>query len=208
MILRRLWSLALSLILIAAIHPSEATGHTCFRGRPGDECHTFWITDFSYARRLNGLAVEREVGGGRWLLTGEIGHMVNLTGRSAIGGTIYTAFDDRGSRLGLKVRGRRWLSQKVAADFGIGVILAGEDNSYEPSFPAFTGSIGLMTSDVGVGVWVDAIPANPKQAISSEPIGTDVAVYAGVKGGGYVGLVGGVATLIAAAIAVSTIEGL
>jgi hypothetical protein len=182
---------------------------TFFRGRPGDACRTFWITEFSYARRLNGLAVEREVGNGRWLLTGEIGHMVNLRRRNAIGATVYGAFDDRGSRLGIKVRGRRWLSETLAADLGVGLILDGQDNSYEASFPAFTGYVGLMSRDlVGFGVWVDAIPGRPRPEISSERIGTDVAVYTGVKGGSTVGLVGGIATFIAAAIAVSTMEGL
>jgi hypothetical protein len=204
----RIWCTAAWISLILALASPPAVAGTCFRGRPGDECQTFWITEFSYARRLNALAVEREVGNGRWLLTGEIGHMVNLGRRNAIGGTISGAFDDRGSRVAIKARGRRWLSKTVAADLGLGVILAGEDNSYEASFPAFTGYVGLMTGDlIGFGVWVDAIPAKPKPEISSEPIGTDVAVYAGIKGGGYVGLVGGIATFIAAAIAVSTIEG-
>jgi hypothetical protein len=203
------WSVAAWIAVIPALIPSLANSQTCFRGRPGDECHTFWITEFSYAHRLNELAVEQASSNGRWLLTGEIGHMVNSGRRTAVGGTVYAAFDDRGSRLGVKARGRLWLSKTVAADLGVGLLLAGEDNSYDPSFPAFTGSVGLMARDlVGLGVWVDAIPGKPKPEISSEPIGTDVAVYAGIKGGSYAGIIGGIALFIAAAIAVSTTEGL
>lgn len=205
----RFWRVAAWISVISTVIPSQATSQTCFRGRPGDACRTFWVTEFSYAHRLNSLAVERSVGNGRWVLSGEIGHMVNLKRRNAIGGTIYAAFDDRGSRLGVKARGRRWFSNTIAGDLGLGLLLIGDDNSYEQSFPAFTGSIGLTANDlVGVDVWVEAIPGKPKPEISSEPIGTDVAVYAGIKGGSYVGLIGGVATFIAAAIAVSTTEGL
>jgi hypothetical protein len=163
----------------------------CFRGRPASECHRFWITEFSLAYRLDDLPVEWvewEDSNDYWLLAGEIGQMFNLSERKALGATVYSAYDGRRYRLGLKARGRHWFSRSLAADLGIGVLLLGDDSYYEPGFPAFAGHIGLMNRDlVGIALWLEVIPGKSSTWFSSEPTGTDVAIYAGVTGGSYIG---------------------
>jgi hypothetical protein len=207
MLSRRIYR-TLLLVGLMLLSPSpESAADPCFRGRPADECSCFWITEFSYSRRLGDLPVEWDVGDGRWLLTAEIGQMANLKQGRALGGSLFAGFDDRGSRVGVKLRGRRWISRVTAVDAGAGVLFAGHDNHYRPSFPAFTGHIGLMHGDlIGATVRLEVIPGKPKPEISTQPIGTDVAWYVGVTGGSYLGILVGTATLILAVIVLSTME--
>jgi len=91
----------------------------CMRGEPRDRCKSFFITEYILLYQVQGMTtVNPDLG---LAMGSEAGWMRNIGERTAVGGTVF-AFGDS-PRLGVKLRYRRWLSRKFAADVGIGTVL-------------------------------------------------------------------------------------
>jgi len=178
--------------LTLTVAPVGISAQTCFRGGTLERCRTFWITEFEFGRRLNTPVVRAP--DDDWLeelfLTAEVGHMANLDSQWALGGTLMIAGAGGTSRLGAKVRVRRWFSQELAADAGAGPLIAGSDMDYQQHYPGFTGHVGLRYRDlIGLSLRLDVIPGEPKPGVSSTPIGNDTAWHFGITTGSYGALV-------------------
>lgn len=184
-------------LLAPTITAAGMSAQTCFRGGARERCRTFWITEFEFGRRLDSPVVVRATDDD-WLenlfLAAEVGHMVNLDSTWALGGTLMVAGAGGTSRLGAKVRVRRWTSQEFAADAGAGLLIAGSDMDYQQHYPGFTGHVGFRYGDlIGVSLRVDVIGGEPKPGISRNPIGSDTAWHIGVTTGSFAALVSSLA---------------
>jgi hypothetical protein len=188
----RIMLLVLALVAATSL---DLQAQMCFSGRPLPKCKAFMLTEFGYSRRLNDS--HRDVYSGRWYLTAELGAMVNRGYRSALGAALFFGAEDDGSRWGLRPRYRRWLSGTISLDVAPGILFAGTDNRFQPSFPGFSGQLSLGVGDlVGVTTQLEIIP--------SDALGTRTEWFVGVRGGSGIGIVGGLATFVLAAIAAAT----
>ena len=176
--------LFIAVVLTSGISASDLTWKEdkgcwmCLRARPLPKCKSFWITEAGVFYRL----IHEPKLEGNYYFTGELGHMINRNERSALGGTIFLGVNTEESyRLGLKPRYRRWISSKLSLDFSPGILLLGDDDSYKPDLPGFTGHIGLCYED-----WL--VLTTQLEIIHFKRFGTDVAWYGGAKLGSYPGL--------------------
>ena len=135
----------------------------------------------------------------------DVGAMVNVSGRSAIGGTLTAGFivDDPGrpSVLGATARYRRWLSSGVSADAGVGVLRMPVGVAVQHSYGVVRESVErpAVAADVRLG-FGDLFALTGRAMIANDGRGrTHDALFAGVSTGSsltaavtavYAGLVG------------------
>lgn len=192
--------------LTLTVAPVGMSAQTCFQGGTVERCRTFWITEFEFGRRLDAPVVVRGTDDD-WLenlfLAAEVGHMVNLENRWALGGTLMVAGAGGTSRLGAKLRVRRWIDPGFTTDAGMGLLLTGSDIDYQQHYPGFTAHLGLRYRDlIGVSLRLDVIGGEPKPGIAPNPIGSDAAWHIGVTTGSFAALVSSLAmALLAMAVA-------
>jgi hypothetical protein len=172
----------------------------CLRGRPLDACRSFWIVEMQGQTPLVQTTREVTYGGGfpsgltafENELEWNLGHMVNVTPKIAIGGVL-SAGTNGGSGVlaGLKVRVRRWLTEDVSLE-AEGGLLRTEDR-----YPAAHG----VTADLRVNVrdqgsffvrWdgVDIPPLRAPEGSYFDPGGFEQAISVGVGLGSVPALVG------------------
>ena len=116
----------------------------CFRGRPLLTCQRFWITEFGVAGRLDAALNHRE---SPPVFTWELGHMVNVSRRSAFGGSVLLAAVDEGARVGIRSRYRRWLRDITSLDLSAGLFLGGISDRGPYAYPRFTGTVAINFGD-------------------------------------------------------------
>jgi hypothetical protein len=172
-------------------------GETCYRGKSLPQCKVFFITEFGSLRMLN--KKPRPEGlqePSNWYLTGDLGLMVNLNRKSALGGTLFVGGGDDGGSFGVLARYRRWFGTSssnganVRLDLSLGPLLSIADNHIQPRSPGLAGNISLNIGDwIAVLYHVEVIRYGPKDHWT--PIGetTNVANYIGIKGCSYLSFV-------------------
>jgi len=109
----------------------------CWQGRPADRCRAFALYELTSYSHWIGTKLDPEVtrpgfGRSRWddglasQIVGELGAMVNVGARTAIGGTLTAGSIEPGGKpvtlVGVTVRYRRWLTPSVSADAGTGIL--------------------------------------------------------------------------------------
>lgn len=135
----------------------------------------------------------------------DVGGMVNVSDRSAIGGTItaglITDDPDRRSVLGATVRYRRWLSGSLSADADVGILRMPVGIAVQQPFGVFRESVErpALAADVRLG-FGDLVAFTGRAMIANDGRGTTHdALFAGVSIGStataavtavYAGLVG------------------
>jgi hypothetical protein len=78
----------------------------------------------------------------------DVGAMKNVTKHWGVGGSFFFAGDEDFSRLGAKVRFRRWLGSSVAIDAAPGLLFAKDiDLNQGPFHPGFVGELGISLGD-------------------------------------------------------------
>ncbi len=134
-------TLVLSAGLVAGVLVSAAPlqAQFCFRGRPLPRCNSFLITDVGVSLPVIG-------GKGADHFTAELGLMVNMNERFALGGSALYRFGG-GQKIGLKARVHLWLTQSIALEVAPGMLLGGDIQDHS----GFTGHVGVSFRDV-VGV--------------------------------------------------------
>lgn len=171
-----------TLTVLACLLPiSPAYPQMRFRGKPLPECRSFWITEM-------GVAIGKADFHNTYI-TWEVGHMVNVSPRFALGGTILTAFDTEDVRVGIKARVRRWLGPRMSVELSPGVILY--DHRYLSEPPGWTVHVGLNYGD-----WI-ALTGQVEKVK-----GLEAGRYVGFKVGSYPALVGFGLSAIGAAIGI------
>jgi len=161
-------------------------GGFCFRGRPKPKCGSFMITEFAMLHPLGPVLGAGPMGGL------ELGMMVNVGRRSAIGGTLLLGGDDSWSRVVMGVRFRRWLSPSVSAELGVGRVSASNEGPGGSTLhrSGFATRAGLDLSDlVGFTVAYEHLgsvsgcpsgwPCQPSPAASGWLVGVKAGSYAG-----------------------------
>lgn len=176
---------------------STATKSFLPRGRPWPECRTFALTEFGYSRRL--VSDKRDSASAGWLFTGELGIMANRGTRSAWGATVFCEFEYEGFLWGIRPRYRRWLTRSISCDVAPGILVdAGTGDQFQGRSPAFSGQVSLNFSDlIGLTSQVDVIHGAG---------GTRTEMYAGIRGGGELGIVSAFVWVVFVAISLSGFE--
>jgi hypothetical protein len=99
------------LVVLCAL-PHLVQAQTCFKAKPLPDCKQFWITELVGAADVAGEWTDN-------MVSGEVGLMVNLNKKHAVGGT---GFVDLGNyaAFGVKGRYRFWLNKNFGIDAGVG----------------------------------------------------------------------------------------
>ena len=127
---------------LSAQGPDERSGG-CFEGRPLAMCKMFWITDFTVTMRL--LDDERRnLRSDIPLMTWELGAMINVTPRSALGTALFLGIDGNGTLVGVRTRYRRWLAGANVLDLAVGLYISQALNPpHAHNTPTVTGQLDL-----------------------------------------------------------------
>ena len=169
-----------------------------WRGKPLP-IRFFHITEFGYSVRLSQSDAPRYGGNRDFHLQWEYGVMKNVKPSWALGITGYYSADDDGSRIAVKLRGRRWLGRNTSIDFGAGPIVRAYSSLIDNALGLVAG-ISLNQSDlVSATMTLELIPWKEPvfgggytgPAVYRE--GTETTLYTGIKFGSYPGTILGVA---------------
>jgi hypothetical protein len=175
--------------LLPAALPAQQSGGTlvqayerppgfCFRGRALPGCQWFTFAEFAVSARLTDQ--NRLADTPRYYFSGEIGALYNVSSHSAVGGGVYLGGDDDGWRLGIRPRYRYWIADAWAVDVAAGVLLAGDLDLFEGTWPGFT-------AQLGVG-WQDLVALTMQLEIVETTQGTWTNLYVGIQAGSYAAL--------------------
>ncbi len=124
---------------LSAQGPDERSGG-CFEGRPLAMCKMFWITDFTVTMRL----LDDERRNYIPLFTWELGAMINVTPRSALGAALFLGIDGNGTLVGVRPRYRRWLAGANVLDLAVGLYISQALNPpHAHNTPTVTGQLDL-----------------------------------------------------------------
>lgn len=145
-----------------------------------------------------------------WYLTGDVGHMVNISSRSALGATLFIGGDDDGGRFGIIPRYRYWFrpgnsgSPALRLDISAGPLLSITNNFLQPKTPGFMENISLNFEDwFAITTQMEIIRYGPKSGFYNIAPVTDVGVYAGFKACSYGAPLALVVLIAAAAISLA-----
>lgn len=169
-----------------------------WRGKPLP-IRFFHITEFGYSVRLAQNDAPRYGGNRDFHLQWEYGVMKNVRLNWALGITGYYSADDDGSRIAVKLRGRRWLERNTSIDFGAGPVVR-TLSSLIDNAPGLVAGISLNQSDlVSATIILELIPWKEPiltGGFTGPPAyrkGTETTLYTGFKFGSYPGTLLGVA---------------
>lgn len=179
------------LIPAASVQSSDSSNRRSNLGlgrTPDSECRSFWITEVAYLKRLS-QSFDREPWPGYYssnnldyYFSADVGWMKNLRNRNALGATLYWGADDRGSRIALKPRYRKWLTPTLHADVSIGVIFL---------ITGGLGDAGGVTGNIAIGkkdlvtllLQYEVIPYTAHPLEGPTITGTEKTLYGGIKTG-------------------------
>ena len=184
---------------LSAQGPDERSGG-CFEGRPLAMCKMFWITDFTVTMRLLD-DDRRNLRSDIPLFTWELGAMINVTPRSALGAALFLGIDDNGGLVGVRPRYRRWLAGGNVLDLAVGLYISHADNT-----PTVTGQLDLGSDAIAFIGRVDLFAPLPCASRPNAPstCSSSVRLTVGAKLGSRPGLATGllvpVVTLMVAII--------
>jgi hypothetical protein len=164
---------------------AEGSRKTWFQAGPKSYCNFFLISEFGYMHRI---ALDSKIPDNYYdepfLFIWELGLMLNVNEKNALGISAYAAADDEGSRYGVKARMRCWFSHGFSLDIAPGILLDKIDSHYE-NYPGFTGQIGLNWNWLTLATQLEVIPvyANFRNELGelNRSNGHEVAWYAGLK---------------------------
>jgi hypothetical protein len=165
--------------------------HSGFTFSPSRESRTFLVTEFAL---LIGFNQNSSTPGPResWRFVNDLGVMVNIGERMALGATVFFATDLEVWRYGVRPRLRVWLTSRSAFD-----LTAGLSHGSETHVETSSGTIGATVTYrdlIGVAVELDATQSGNQKYLD---------LYGGVRAGGKVGIVA--TALSVAAIGVLTL---
>jgi hypothetical protein len=174
--------------MLVVVTPAQA--QICFRPRPLAACKSLLITEFAVGAKVLDPATRQD----DVYYTGEFGWMVNVAGRSALGGALQLGIDDESDyRIGLKPRYRHWFTAMTSIDVAAGLLLFGDG----VESPGFTGHVAVNFSRiVGAGIRFEAYDEEFQGNTTRWYVTGRLAAEAGVAAG-----LAGVVVLLVVAIA-------
>jgi len=159
------------------------------RGKPKAECGG-WII-FSTAAFYRMADSDLRPGKEPTLATGDIGYMRNLRERDAVGASLSVGLDGDGARLAILARYRRFISDRIGLDLGIGPSLG-----YLARSVSYVEGSGLIVQGgISAGDWVSLMVQMQRTVYHTQfdysynaiPAGdrTQTEYYAGLRFGSY-----------------------
>lgn len=161
------WSLWLALGILAGAGPlggqeaptaPEGTPKVgCLRGQPEPRCRSFWIVEMQGTTALWQTTRTVSYGGG-WetathafeeRLEWNLGHMVNVSPRYAVGGVLTVGNGNTDALTGVRLRGRRWISKDVSVELEGGLIRTTAGGAAYPGQNGVTADVRLNIRDQG-----------------------------------------------------------
>lgn len=122
----------------------------CFRAKSLPECRWLVITEFGVHAKILDTSP-----GKHGYLTGEVGGMINVARRAAVGATLQYGVD-RASRyrIAVKPRFRYWATNVTSIDVSVGTLV---DGSNFLEFPGFSAHVALNYRNIiGVSIMFEA----------------------------------------------------
>lgn len=169
--------ITMGIIVVATVMPCGLlAADPCLTARPAPQCRACFVTEFGYDFKVTAPLKRRTFSAqgdsitatyenpisGRHLITSELGVMYNIGRDHAVGFTHFIGWD-AGHRLfgGVKLRGRRWLSERSSVDVSAGALLWGiEGEGFEkPGFIA--GASWNVSSWQSVDLTVTSMESKP-----------------------------------------------
>lgn len=134
----------------------------CWTGRPAESCRAFLVAEGNAYAALAGSTYQRTAYSGpdtrsRHMaphIAWEVGAMLNVSPRDAVGATLLAGGDANGERVALKARYRRWMGPRAALDVSSGALFARRAEPHaDPDQP---GNVHVpvtgITGDVSLGL--------------------------------------------------------
>lgn len=117
------------------------------RGHPKPERNWFPVIQAGALVQLDQDEVAGEESGGTMVI--DLGAMQNVGDRGAIGGSVYFGLDPDRSRVGAKLRYRRWLTNSLSIDAAPGFVIGGttQNGNRYYTYPGLVGELGLSLGD-------------------------------------------------------------
>jgi hypothetical protein len=166
---------------------TESAGSKLFRGRPLPDMKFFPLAQAGLLVRVNGVSENPA-----WC---DVGVMVNVSPKIALGGTLGLVSDFSYTRFVIKPRLRTWLGKGFALDVAPGIFFPSGGSVHGST--GFTGEVALVKSDwVSLTYMVEAINSQTQYYYAYGPYPlyttseTEVSHFIGVKAGGGIGLAG------------------
>ena len=185
-----------AIALIFLSFSSPLTAETCWRGLPAPECDSFWITEVGLAWRQTGVENEfRAEKVDEIQIRYELGHMFNLEGPFAVGGTL-TATGNQEVNFGVCGRIRYWKSRNWSFDLAPGIVFSSNVNSddYSLGNPAFSARLIVNYADfVGMYAGLEQVRVEGEKSDLDIYLGLHAASYPGAALGGLMLLIGVIA---------------
>jgi hypothetical protein len=137
--------------------PAGEAQVACFRGRPLPACKSFWIVEmqgstpllqterFTYIDQTTQLRNDTFGSVLEW----NLGHMVNLGERYAIGGVLTAGTGNTDLLTGLKLRARRWMGRHVSVELEAGLLRSNASDTQFPGVHGGTADVRLNIRDQG-----------------------------------------------------------
>jgi hypothetical protein len=194
-----------ALVVISLADLRTLAAQSCFAGHPLPRCRSFWLTEAGLSVRLDPhgwtpSGPETESGSA----TLELGYMVNLSPRSALGAAVFLRGGEPVGGIGFRPRYRRWFNNHVSLDVAPGLVLKTlSGGQFTLKAPTFSGQVGL---NLGSGLALTGQVDVARNAVGTFANGssTDVAWYAGGRLGSGVGVVGILGFLALGALVAAT----
>lgn len=175
-------------IVLAAWVPSGAFAQSafCFPGEPSPDCRIVGILETSVVHRVMGRTPVTTTQD-RTSATWEVGALVNTGGSQAWGGTFLAGTGTYRPRLALKLRHRRWVTERWTVDLSAGPMT--HSTSVESWGLGLMADAGLGYRDyAGVLVRLEVLPEAGGGTAVAGMIGAEVGSWPAVVGNGLLGL--------------------
>lgn len=186
--------LTLAVLVTAPLGAAGAQGRPCFTPRPSPPCSSWVVTEAGVRLRLSDRFQDEQ----DLFVHYALGWMRNVGGRTALGIEAFGGSDGH-ARGGLALRGRQWLSDRVAADLVAGVHLMGNASSQEvkAGSPTFQARIGYADKVALIGS-VDILSLRCPElcAFIRDPNTTRTRAYLGAELGSGLGVFGFAVTAV------------
>jgi len=189
----------LGLVLSSLADAQALAAQSCFAAHPLPRCRSYWLTEAGLSLRLDPHP-ETESGSA----TLELGYMVNLSPRSALGAAVFLRGGEPVGGIGFRPRYRRWFNRHVSLDVAPGIVLKTlGGGQFTLKAPTFSGQLGL---NLGSGFALTSQVDVARNAVGTFPNGssTDVAWYVGGRLGGGLGVAGILGFLALGALVAAT----
>ncbi len=188
----------LVVVVSSLVDLHDLAAQACFAPHPLPRCRAYFLTEAGLSARLDPHRYTESASA-----TLELGYMVNVSARSALGAAVFLRGGEPVGGIGFRPRYRHWLNRYLSLDVAPGIVLKSTGGGqFSLKAPTLSGQVGLNVSP-GLGLIGQVDVVRSAYGTFSNGKSTDVAWYAGGSLGGWPGGIGmlgflGLGALVAA----------